>query len=226
MTNDFPRILSLLRKESNLSQKQVAIDLGVAQALLSHYEKGKRECGLDFLVKAADYYRVSTDYMLGRSPVPGGAVISESDISTPDFAEEGTPAAALSALPKKVIIGAIEIIYSQLCKIGNTNLIYSVSQMLSLGIYRVFRLLYMCNLDNDPNLFSIDGEVCQPLASTAATLHECHAAESVRDVQRGADKPPLLTTFYLEREYKNYALLFLNLIKNCENEMKKLKDIK
>ena len=51
MNTDFPRILSLLRKERGLTQKQVAADLGIAQALLSHYEKGKRECGLEFLVK-------------------------------------------------------------------------------------------------------------------------------------------------------------------------------
>ena len=50
MNTDFPRILSLLRKERGLTQKQVAADLGIAQALLSHYEKGKRECGLEFLV--------------------------------------------------------------------------------------------------------------------------------------------------------------------------------
>ena len=66
MNNEFPRILSLLRKERGLTQKQVATDLDVAQALLSHYEKGKRECGLEFLVKAADYYNVSTDYLLGK----------------------------------------------------------------------------------------------------------------------------------------------------------------
>lgn len=39
MNTDFPRILSLLRKERGLTQKQVAADLGIAQALLSHYEK-------------------------------------------------------------------------------------------------------------------------------------------------------------------------------------------
>ena len=61
MNSDFPRILSLLRKERHISQKAAAADLGVAQALLSHYEKGKRECGLDFLVRVADYYNVSTD---------------------------------------------------------------------------------------------------------------------------------------------------------------------
>ena len=51
MNSDFPRIITFLRKERGLSQKQVASDLGISQALLSHYEKGIRECGLDFLVK-------------------------------------------------------------------------------------------------------------------------------------------------------------------------------
>ena len=58
------RLVSL-RKEKNLSQKEVAIELGVSQALLSHYEKGIRECGLDFLCRASAFYDVSTDYLLG-----------------------------------------------------------------------------------------------------------------------------------------------------------------
>ena len=61
MNTAFPRILTLLRKERGISQKKAATDLGVSQALLSHYEKGIRECGLDFVVRSADYYHVSCD---------------------------------------------------------------------------------------------------------------------------------------------------------------------
>ena len=50
LNSDFPRIITFLRKERGLSQKQVAADLGISQALLSHYEKGLRECKLDFLI--------------------------------------------------------------------------------------------------------------------------------------------------------------------------------
>ena len=83
MNNDFPRILSLLRKERHISQKDAAAALGVAQALLSHYEKGKRECGLDFLVRAADYYNVSTDYLLGRD-IPVESIPRNDDIIPPE----------------------------------------------------------------------------------------------------------------------------------------------
>lgn len=60
------RLVSL-RKEKNLSQKEAAVALGVSQGLLSHYEKGIRECGLDFLCRAATFYDVSSDYLLGLS---------------------------------------------------------------------------------------------------------------------------------------------------------------
>ena len=64
MNSDFARIITLQRKERQISQKQAAADLGISQALLSHYEKGIRECGLGCLVKIADYYGISCDYLL------------------------------------------------------------------------------------------------------------------------------------------------------------------
>lgn len=59
--------LTVQRKQKGVSQKQAAEDLGISQALLSHYENGIREPGLGFLVKAADYYNVSCDYLLGHA---------------------------------------------------------------------------------------------------------------------------------------------------------------
>ena len=59
--------LTAQRKLKGVSQKQAAADLGISQALLSHYENGIREPGLQFLVKAADYYNVSCDYLLGHA---------------------------------------------------------------------------------------------------------------------------------------------------------------
>lgn len=61
----FSKILRKLRENRKISQKNVSKDLGISQALLSHYEKGVRECGLSFLIKASKYYGVTTDYLLG-----------------------------------------------------------------------------------------------------------------------------------------------------------------
>ena len=67
MASSFSANLSELRKEKGISQSEAAKELGVSQALLSHYERGIRECGLDFLIKAAKFYSVSCDYILGIS---------------------------------------------------------------------------------------------------------------------------------------------------------------
>ena len=81
MNHDFPRIITFLRKEKGMSQKQAAADLGISQALLSHYEKGIRECGLDFLVKTAEYYDVTTDYLLGRTVQRKPSAVSASSMA-------------------------------------------------------------------------------------------------------------------------------------------------
>lgn len=61
-----------LRTEKGLSQKTAAIELGISQALLSHYEKGIREFNLDFLCRVADFYDVTADYILGRTESRSG----------------------------------------------------------------------------------------------------------------------------------------------------------
>ena len=59
--------LSELRREKGLSQRQAAAELGISQALLSHYENDAREPKLEFVIKACEYYRVTADYILGRT---------------------------------------------------------------------------------------------------------------------------------------------------------------
>ena len=78
MERSFPEILSALRRGRNLSQRQAAADLGISQALLSHYETGAREPGLKFVCRACDYYGVTADYLLGRSAHPGDVSIRDS----------------------------------------------------------------------------------------------------------------------------------------------------
>ena len=78
MDRNFPETLSALRKGRNISQRQAAADLGISQALLSHYENGAREPGLSFVCRACDYYGVTADYLLCRSGHPGDVSVRDS----------------------------------------------------------------------------------------------------------------------------------------------------
>ncbi len=71
MGRSFSEVLCELRRGRGLSQRRVAADLRISQALLSHYENGAREPGLGFVVRACDYYGVTADFLLGRTEEPG-----------------------------------------------------------------------------------------------------------------------------------------------------------
>ena len=59
--------LKKLRKERKISQLRLAIDLNMNQNAISRYENMEREADYQTLIKFADYFNVSLDYLLGRS---------------------------------------------------------------------------------------------------------------------------------------------------------------
>lgn len=56
-----------LREDCDLRQVDVADFLGIKQTVYSRYERGFQNIPLEYLIKLADYYKVSTDYILGRT---------------------------------------------------------------------------------------------------------------------------------------------------------------
>ena len=58
-----------LREDAELTQKAVGIILGIRQEVYSRYERGFQTIPLQHLIKLADYYDVSLDYLTGRTQV-------------------------------------------------------------------------------------------------------------------------------------------------------------
>lgn len=65
----YPRLKDL-RQDKDLGQKEVAAYLGIDQRVYSNYEIGKREIPTRFVIALADFYKTSTDYILGRTNNP------------------------------------------------------------------------------------------------------------------------------------------------------------
>jgi len=68
--NTFGERLTLLRTGANLSQRALSEKLELASSSISMYEQGLRRPDLKTLVRIADYFDVSTDYLLGRRDHP------------------------------------------------------------------------------------------------------------------------------------------------------------
>lgn len=59
-----------LRKARRITQLKMALDLDMSQNTISRYESGEREPGIAELIRIADYFRVSIDYLVGRTDDP------------------------------------------------------------------------------------------------------------------------------------------------------------
>lgn len=227
MNPNFPRILTLLRKEKNISQKNVAAQLGISQALLSHYEKGIRECGLDFLVRCADYYDVSCDYLLGRSPDRQGSTLTVEDIPEPDSAgrENTSIGTVLPVLNKKLIANSLNILFDLLAKAKSKSLTGEISSFLMLAVYRAFRVLYSANPKNQEALFNIPRHCAGTYADAGMQLSIGNAVSiaggyKVAGLDGIDDAETLaLSTELIGQNYPLFSSSLLNLIQNAENRI-------
>ena len=76
--------LRALRQEQNISMKQLGDIVGVAESTISLYETEKRKVDTDMLIKFANYFNVSTDYLLGVSDERNSSLDSD-NIGYDDF---------------------------------------------------------------------------------------------------------------------------------------------
>ena len=180
MASEFSRTLSLLRQERGVSQRTAAGDLGISQALLSHYENGIREPGLKFVVKACDYYNVSADFILGRTLSREGSMLTSEEIL--NAADEGNVlrGSILATLQSKLLSGAVGVLFGLLGKLGDKAAINAASEYLSSAVYQLYRHLYRSAGANE-GYFSLDGGLCaMGLAAADMKLSEARYDRALR----------------------------------------------
>lgn len=226
MTTDFSRIITLLRKEKGVTQKQAAEELGVSQALLSHYEKGIRECGLDFVVRVADYYAVSCDYLLGRSANRSGLTLSAEEIPGPDSSKDGIfRGSVLPTFNKKLISNSLNILYDKLNNCPDKTLVTEISTYLMLAVYKMFRLVYHAGPKNASNMFVIKRSVYPGYSDAAMHIAETNIKAVLAGEQIGQDTiikdttAFAMTTESLSKDYPQSSSSLFQVIRISEDRI-------
>jgi len=202
MVKVFAKRMTELRRKKGITQKQAALSLGISQALLSHYENGVRECGLDFLVKAAKYYEVSCDYLLGRE--------KKDKTITPIVKE------------KQRLRSADYILFDLLERAGSPQLLEQATDFLALAYYRLYRLVY-CGGHPHAGEFKVPEYTYRALADAAMQLSEarirCVLDGMEVDGLQTVDATPLMTDREtLANTYGNDYLLLEQLMKKAEHQ--------
>ncbi len=228
MAMEFSRILTLLRKERGITQKQAAQELGISQAQLSHYEKGIRECGLAFVVRVAEYYNVSCDYLLGRSAERSGQTIRVEDLPESGASTAGSVyrGSVLPTMYKKLLENSLEVLYDKLQASGDKQLVNGVSRYLQLAVYKMLRQLHDAAPRNVSGMFRVGAARWAADADAAMRLTEADLAAALMGedgTRESADPATLaLTTERLAHDYPRHATSLFNLVKNAEEAMRSL----
>ena len=200
-STEFSRTLSLLRQERGVSQRTAAADLGISQALLSHYENGIREPGLAFVVRACDYYHVSADFILGRTLSREGNMLTEQEIL--NAAEPGNilQGSVLATLQSKLLSGAVGVLFGLLGKLNDKAAINAAAGYLGSAVYQLYRHLYRAAGANE-SYFSLDGAACTMGAAEAdRKLSELRYAGALRELASKKAEFPDLSTQAINAAY-------------------------
>lgn len=190
MSNFSENLLSL-RKEKGLTQKKVAEDLGVSQALLSHYEKGIRECSHDFLIKISDYFSVSCDYLLGST-----------------YSKTSEKNHIPQTIEEKTITTSLGILFSVLKNSHNKTLVKECTNYLCTAVYTIIRHV---SANND--VYKLDKELFSAISSSNMTM--CKA--KIKRILINEDMTDNLPTLILKDGSENTEL-FKMLINIAEQE--------
>ena len=179
-TSEFSRTLSLLRQERGVSQRTAASDLGISQALLSHYENGIREPGLSFVVKACDYYHVSADFILGRTLSRDGSMLSSEEVLGAAEPGNSLQGSVLATLQSKLLAGAVGVLFGLLGKLGDKTAINAAAAYLGGAVYQLYRHLYRAAGANEA-YFALDPAACtMGTADADMKLEEVRYARALR----------------------------------------------
>jgi len=222
LINEFPRIITLLRVEKKLSQKEAAKALGISQALLSHYEKGIRECKLDFLIKVADFYNVSIDYLLGRTEkrTYGDTEDSSEEVvfTQKDNVFRGS---VFPALGKALTVSSINVLFDLLKNPKLKEMATELQKYFAIVIYKLFRHIYRSSDKNPPAFFALGDDEFEAKSNAALMLYELRLKKAAENIKKeGFDQE--ISYDILVRDFPKDSAALLNILKNSENEIKKL----
>lgn len=200
----FPKNLSALRRERGISQKTAAEALGISQALLSHYEKGIRECGLDFLCRAAAYYGVTADYLLGRSDSRTGFPSSFDDL-------------ALDR--RRELNRVLELLYDLADKAGDAALSDAWDSFLRTAVYRAARLLLEACDGHTDEIFRIGAVESHAAADSLMQMRAARIARTAAASSTARPSMPFVTRERLLADYPEAAPYLLMLIQQTEGKL-------
>ena len=203
------RRISDLRVDHDLTQRKVADYLNMNLEVYRRYEKGLREIPVWALVKLAELYHTSTDYLLGRTLTRDGTTIGTEELyDISDEKDNSMRGSVLALLSKKLLVNSVGMLFDLLGKTGSREAIRAASNYLSTALYHA-------NPANNPDFFSVSQRhFMAGLADADLHMSEVELTDALSAHVKEKGRMPEMDHAALARDYPVLYQSMLQLIHN------------
>ncbi len=217
MSLEIATVFSQLRHEKKISQRKAAQDLGISQALLSHYENGIREPRLEFIVKACDYYGVSADYLFGRTVAKSNPLASG---APNDCNEDNSLRLALwDNTDLRYFIGAMSGVLTLLYERHGIKAAEEACKYFSILIYKLLRFMDVPGSWRKFLNFKVPDQSFLPLCDAVFNLSQSFLADELHMSEKRDAETTFEPDVNLKKEYPHLYDALQVLIQRTEHEI-------
>jgi transcriptional regulator with XRE-family HTH domain len=167
-----------LRIDNDITQYELALYLNITQRSYSRYETGTSNIPLEMLSMIADYYNVSTDYLLGRTNEKLGGTKEINVEDAPQTNDKSLKGSIHINLGKKMIQNSIALIYDLLGNTNNKTLASELTNYFSFPIYKIVRYIYDAK-NNTPGFFTLPHPCFPSAVDSQAILCEMRLKNTI-----------------------------------------------
>ena len=155
-SESFPSRLKETRKSYGFTQIEVAKELKLCRVSLSNYENGKSEPDIETLTQLAEFYGVSTDFLIGNGldGFHGFEPVSNWDgvkIRTKDFPQKMKLARTIKGQPQAKAAKALRISQSTIAKYETGKLEPNLETLARITVYYRVRADWLLGLADNPD---------------------------------------------------------------------------
>ena len=183
-----------------------------------------REPGLNFVVKACDFYNVSADFLLGRTLSRDGTTILDADTlyDVSDERDNVLKGSVMATLSKKLIVNSAGVLFDLLGRLGNKKAIKAASNYLSTALYTLYRHLFQFSPNGNDGFFSVPREhFVVGLPRADMILNEAEYVATLAGQHKEAQQFPDMSHDAMTAAYPGTYQSLLQIIHVCGERLNK-----
>ena len=211
--------IKTLREQAGMSQEKLAKRLGITRSSVNAWEMGISTPSTQYIAELAGLFRVSADYLLGRTLSRDGAMIEMDEMVDASEEKESLKGGVKAKLQKKLLVNTTSVLFDLLGQVGSREAVEAAGAYLSSALYQLFRQLYRCAGGNESYFSTAVRTFDMDVLSADMTLSRIRYAKALEAYQ---GEYPAVDAQSMANSYQGMAQAVAQVFHNTDERVKTL----